>query len=193
MQRIVVLTMAAVAAVLHQPMSAEASLIGDTIQVSSSLQTIGVPNPIVGDGVESWIIHSQVGRIFDIDVDASSIAIAQTYCCSVRFVKEASHITISDLNWVGSPSEIIGFSLTHNVQNGLGIEDISFGKDFVQIRMGDSEWLQGNSARIELLVREIPEPPMSLLALTVLVGATLRGRLARPSLRQQKGDRRLFG
>lgn len=180
MLRFVIFAAVGLTASINTPMSVEASLVGDTVHVSSSFQSIGVPNPVVGEGVESWIIHSQVGRIFDIDLDASSIAIAQTYCCTVSFVKDSSYIRISDLNWVDSPGEITGFNLTNNVQDGIGIEDISFGKDFVQIRMGNSAWSQGNFARIELLVRHVPEPPTAVLsALIFLVGGTLRRHFAR--------------
>ena len=159
---------------------ANATLTGDTVNflLEDSLESIANVIPasaIVGPGVEATITPGLVS----VDLDDSSITL--TALTTILFNGDEV-LTISDLDWVGTPGRIVGFGLNTNI-TGLTESDISFGDDFVRIVLGnDLQTVTGNTAVIDLEVvhdnnNAVPEPitaTLGLMGLGVLGMATRR-------------------
>jgi hypothetical protein len=180
---------------------AEASLFGDTVyaeftggsaMVFSPGSSLGssLGSAVVGEGWEFDVgfpagttITAGTTIMGTIDLDDSSIHITSTRSL-LTFISGSSTadsslpdtLTLSDLDWVGTPGRIVGISLEAGDVTGLASKDISFGDDFVSVLIANTFWASGQSATINLEVVHgtVPESG-STLAMLGLVAAGLMG------------------
>ena len=165
-------------AVIGSSAPVHADLIGDT--VNFNYQTIGSfsANPtsaVVGGGVESTIAAPGPFAIINIDLDANSITLTSTIN---NLFQPNDMLTISDLDWIGTPGEITGFVLTNNGVTDLVSSDITTMSDSVEVFTGGSHWDPGDNIVIDLQVTHIPEPPAFLFLglVGLIVGSVQRFR-----------------
>ncbi len=155
--------------------SASASMIGDEVSVvaptlngsllGSSLATVGA-----GPEFEYNFFPGGPPVEFRVDLDAESITLSVDNL-ALDFGAE-DIITIADLDWVGMPGEIVGFSIGAN-NTPVTAADISFTADSVTVALDGSTggfWSNFDSVTINLDVAHVPEPGTALLLGMGLLG-----------------------
>ena len=163
-------------AVLLSPMAAQATLIGDVINVEFILGG-------VSQGSASTIVINP-GREFEgpgfgldpgefIDITGTSI---EALVLEPFLVPDTRYI-FSDLDWIGGPGTITGFTLTTDIV-GFSAADITFGDDFVIVNAGDFTGTGTMSIELQTSHAAVPEPSTLALFTLGLLGLGLARKRA---------------
>jgi hypothetical protein len=177
----------AVALAVGPVTSAEASLIGDTVQaeqldpvalavfVSTGQKTASA---MVSTGGPEFQLEFNNAVIFEFDIDAESIKISAPN--TITFVLD--DIEFSDLDWVGQLGKITDVSIqsSSNV-NGFSLSNISFTDDSVRVDLFDTDWFTSNGeASVTLSLQtthaDLPEPATLAMLSLGLLGASYAKR-----------------
>lgn len=166
------------AAVCMAAGSASASLIGDEIDARWQFETVDQTTTyLVGPGIEGdpWVGFATL------DIDANSFGVDYT---DPNIVGQADGTvwTFSDLDWIGTPGEIIGFDVSTN-WTGWSDDFVTFGTDFVRVDFLNNVGFDGNTDFwvLELETKHdvvIPEPSAALTfgLGAIVVGSRIRSR-----------------
>ena len=158
------------------PMAAQATLIGDEITVEFILGG-------VSQGSASAIVVDP-GREFEgpgfgldpgefIDITGTSI---EALVLDPFLVPDTRYI-FSDLDWIGGPGTITGFTLTTDIA-GFSATDITFGDDFVIVNAGDFTGTGTMLIALQTSHAAVPEPSTLALFSLGLLGLGLARKRA---------------
>ena len=176
MTRMFPLTALALALTTLFPASASATLVGDTVTaVFSGGQTVASPGSAeVGPGVEFNLgLPGSVNTspIMTVDVGDGTV----TFTSRQIFFLGSDRLDLGDLDWIGPPGRIVGFTILPGGQiPGLTESDVTFTDDSLSVNFSGI-FLSGAglSTTIELDVEHgiVPEPgSLGLLLLGGLLG-----------------------
>jgi len=173
-RKALILTIAVLAAL--SGVSANATLLGDEITI-----TFGHGNPPSGgetfSGVVTDAIELVLANVVFIDVGDSSIILTSTVTSGFA---ANTFVLFDDLDWVGSPGEIVGVDITVGTFVGWDDSLVEFTANSVTIDISLLEFTVGELLRLDLIVEHtvdpVPEPATITLLGLGLAGMAYRKR-----------------
>lgn len=157
----------------------KASLVGDSVNcdINATLWNCSPSSTIVKDSESEFTLVLITTPFFEVDIDDSSIVM--TSLPSAGFDLGGEFLTLSNLDWVDFPGEIVDFSLeiTSLFDIGMTESNISFTSNSVGIDFFGTSWTSGDFITISLETEPISQPqeptnipePSSIIGLGVLV------------------------
>lgn len=181
-------TLLAVTILTTLSLTANASLIGDTITITHNGGFgFATDNVVVGAGAEIQMgdgsdLATNIFTFMGDALDVSDSSILISIGASFNLANEL--LTFSDLDWVGMTGSITGATLAFSNIPEITQSDISFGADFVSVQLGGMSGFtdpQGRTFQIDIEAAHVPEP-----ATLALFGLGLAGLgIARRKQKQQ--------
>lgn len=138
-----------------------ADLVGDRVDFALTPAgpiTVSPSSAVVGPGVEAGLMFLGA-PLLAIDVGSSDVSL--TSFGGIGFAPTT--LTISDLDWVGQPGVVTGFTITNNdLGAGFDNSNVSTTADSVSI-LFDQAWAANDNVTITLTTQHVPEPSSLLL------------------------------
>ncbi|MEL7485938.1 MAG: VPLPA-CTERM sorting domain-containing protein [Pseudomonadota bacterium] len=162
--------------------AAQASLVGDEVACQidpASLWACDTPTAIVGDDVE-FVLNLTGDPFFSVDIDGDSVIL--TLIAGGGLGAGAGELlTLSDLDWVGSPGgAIVGIeNFMTDATAGVDAMDVMFLANALMIDLNGTSWSPGQFLSFDLIVDEVPLPAGFILMLSGALGLGAAARKRR--------------
>ena len=159
-------------------MPAYATLIGDTVTTSietpfpfsaataesfwpTTTHQPSVSNT-VGSGVEFFYAATQHQFPYlKSDLSDSSITLSNALANGSTSFGLFALISWTDLDWIGSTGEIVGFTLSTVGTSNLDSSDVAFGSNWVRLDISNVGWSPNSYATVDLITRHVGSVPDS--------------------------------